>query len=40
MSELVPVSPGFEQVYERIATILAEARRRAYQAINFAMVVA
>lgn len=40
MSDLVPASPGFERAYERIRTILAEARRRAFQAINSAMVVA
>jgi hypothetical protein len=40
MSDLVPASPNFQQTYERIRAILAQARARAYQAINSAMVAA
>jgi predicted nuclease of restriction endonuclease-like (RecB) superfamily len=40
MSEVVPAGPDFEETYQRIAGILAEARGRAYQAINRAMVLA
>ena len=40
MSEIVPTSSGFQQTYERIKTILSEARSRAYRAINTAMVAA
>jgi predicted nuclease of restriction endonuclease-like (RecB) superfamily len=39
MSEIVP-APDFEVSYERIRAILTEARNRAYQAINAAMVLA
>jgi predicted nuclease of restriction endonuclease-like (RecB) superfamily len=37
---LAPAAPDFESAYDRIRTILAEARNRAYQAINTAMVLA
>jgi predicted nuclease of restriction endonuclease-like (RecB) superfamily len=40
MKDLVPASPDFEQTYLRIKSILSEARGRAYQAINRAMVLA
>jgi hypothetical protein len=39
MSQLV-ASDEFEQSYRRIQAILSEARNRAYQAINSAMVLA
>jgi hypothetical protein len=39
MSDLVP-SKDFETSYGRIKAILTEARNRAYQAINTAMVLA
>jgi predicted nuclease of restriction endonuclease-like (RecB) superfamily len=38
--KLVPASVGFQSAYERIRAILTEARNRAYQAINTAMVLA
>jgi hypothetical protein len=40
MSDLIPCSPDFEQAYERIRSILTQARYRAFQAINAAMVAA
>jgi hypothetical protein len=40
MSDLAPSSGNLDRAYERIRTILAEARGRAYQAINSAMVMA
>lgn len=40
MSDQLPTTPGFDQTYERIKSILAEARQTAYRAINSAMVVA
>ncbi len=40
MSELSPTPTGFQQTYERIRTILSEARARAYSAVNTAMVAA
>ncbi|HEX5269316.1 MAG TPA: PDDEXK nuclease domain-containing protein [Gemmataceae bacterium] len=40
MSDIVPASSEFEQSYEFIKAILTEARNRAYQAINTAMVAA
>ena len=40
MSETLPTSSGFQQTYDRIRTILSEARSRAYRAINTAMVAA
>jgi hypothetical protein len=40
MSHLVPSNPDFDAAYDRIRAILAEARNRAYQAINSAMVLA
>src|SRR5689334_5721532 len=40
MSKLVPTSPRFEQAFEQVRAILTEARNRAYQAINSAMVAA
>jgi predicted nuclease of restriction endonuclease-like (RecB) superfamily len=40
MSDQLPTMPGFEQTYERIKSILAEARQTAYRAINSAMVAA
>ncbi len=40
MTDLTSSSDNLDRAYERIRTILAEARSRAYQAINSAMVVA
>lgn len=40
MSELVEVALEFERFYQRIKILLTEARSRAYQAINAAMVAA
>jgi predicted nuclease of restriction endonuclease-like (RecB) superfamily len=40
MSDQLPATPVFEQTYERIKSILAEARQTAYRAINSAMVAA
>ena len=40
MSENIPTPVGVQQIYERIRTILSEARTRAYRAINTAMVAA
>jgi len=40
MSENLPTPSGFEQTYERIRSVLSEARARAYRAINTAMVAA
>jgi predicted nuclease of restriction endonuclease-like (RecB) superfamily len=40
MSDQLPTAPGFEQAYERIKSILTEARARAHRAINVAMVAA
>jgi predicted nuclease of restriction endonuclease-like (RecB) superfamily len=40
MSDQLLATPGFEQTYDRIKSILAEARTRAHRAINTAMVVA
>jgi predicted nuclease of restriction endonuclease-like (RecB) superfamily len=40
MSNQLPTAPGFEQAYERIKSILTEARARAHRAINVAMVAA
>jgi hypothetical protein len=40
MSDPLPTTSGFDQTYERIRSILAEARGRAYRAINTAMVAA
>jgi hypothetical protein len=39
-SEALPTPADFQQTYERIRAILAEARARAYRAINTAMVAA
>ena len=38
MSDLVSPSGNLDRAYERIRRILAEARNRAYQAINSALV--
>jgi hypothetical protein len=38
--KLPQTSPDFDQAYQRIRAILTEARNRAYQAINTAMVLA
>jgi hypothetical protein len=38
--KLVPATANFEKAYDRIRNILTEARNRAYQAINAAMVLA
>jgi hypothetical protein len=40
MSDLIPADPGLDAAYARIRSILAEARNRAYLAINAAMVAA
>jgi predicted nuclease of restriction endonuclease-like (RecB) superfamily len=40
MNEIVLTPSGFQQTYERIKTILVEARAGAYRAINTAMVAA
>jgi predicted nuclease of restriction endonuclease-like (RecB) superfamily len=40
VSDQLSTTPGFEQTYERIKAILAEARQTAYRAINVAMVMA
>ncbi len=40
VSDALPTAPGFEQTYERVRSILHEARQRAYRAINAAMVQA
>jgi hypothetical protein len=40
MSDQLPTTPGFEQTYDRIKSILADARQTAYRAINSAMVAA
>ncbi len=38
--KLVPATPEFEKAYNRVRNILVEARSRAFQAINAAMVLA
>jgi predicted nuclease of restriction endonuclease-like (RecB) superfamily len=40
MSDHLPITAGFEQIYERIRSILAEARAQVHRAINTAMVAA
>jgi predicted nuclease of restriction endonuclease-like (RecB) superfamily len=40
MSEFAPAALEFEQIYQRIKGLLTEARSRAYQAINAAMITA
>ena len=40
MNDQLLTMPGFDQTYERIKSILAEARARAHRAINVAMVAA
>jgi predicted nuclease of restriction endonuclease-like (RecB) superfamily len=40
VSDIVPAPSDFDQAYERISAILTQARLRAYQAINSAMVAA
>jgi predicted nuclease of restriction endonuclease-like (RecB) superfamily len=40
MSAIEPTQPAFDDAYRRIKTILTEARNRAWQAVNAAMVAA
>lgn len=40
MSDQLPTMAGFEQTYDRIKSILADARQTTYRAINSAMVAA
>ena len=40
MSDQLSTTPGFEQAYDRIQSILVEAQQTAYRAVNSAMVTA